>query len=87
MPIEPESRPIVLTVNGITVRVAMGATVAAAIAQAGVATWRRSPTGEPRAPLCGIGVCFQCCVSIDGRTNVRSCQVRCRNGMDVRTDA
>ena len=57
-----------------------------AVARAGVTTFRRSVTGEPRGPLCGMGICFECRVTVDGRPHVRSCQVLCRPGMEVRTD-
>lgn len=63
-----------------------GSTVAAAVLKAGVNTFRRSVTGEPRGPLCGMGVCFECLVTIDGEAKWRSCQTLCRDGMDVRTD-
>ena len=76
-----------LTVNGAQVDVPAGAMVSAAIAIAGVDTYRRSVTGEPRAPLCGMGICFECRVTVDGRPHVRSCQTACREGMQVRTDA
>ena len=78
---------ITLTVNGVAVRVPEGTTVAAAVAIAGQPFNRRSATGEPRAPLCGMGICFECRVRIDGRAHARSCQTLCRPGMEVRTDA
>ena len=40
---------------------------------------------EGFAPLCGMGICFQCRVTVDGVAHVRSCQVVCREGMEVRT--
>lgn len=79
--------PIRLTVNGALVPVPDGSTVAAAILIAGQAALRRSVTGEPRGPLCGMGICFECRVTIDGVPHTRSCQVLCRDGMEVRTDA
>jgi sarcosine oxidase subunit alpha len=75
-----------VTVNGKAVEVPEGAMVSAAVALAGVAVFRRSVTGEPRAPLCGMGICFECRVTVDGRAHVRSCQTPCRPGMEVRTD-
>lgn len=75
-----------LIINGRSVEVPEGTMVSAAIAIAGVAFTRRSVTGEPRAPLCGMGICFECRVTVDGRAHVRSCQVLCRPGMEVRTD-
>jgi sarcosine oxidase subunit alpha len=75
-----------ITVNGKPVEVPSGAMVSAAVARAGVTAFRRSVTGEPRGPLCGMGICFECRVTVDGRPHVRSCQIPCRPGMEVRTD-
>jgi D-hydroxyproline dehydrogenase subunit gamma len=75
-----------LRINGQTVEVAAGAMVSAAVAAAGVSQFRRSVTGEPRGPLCGMGICFECRVTIDGREHCRSCQIPCAEGMEVRTD-
>jgi D-hydroxyproline dehydrogenase subunit gamma len=74
-----------LTVNGREVRVPAGTIVAAAIANAGVGVYRRSVQGEPRAPLCGMGICFECRVTIDGRAHCLSCQTVCEEGMRVVT--
>lgn len=76
---------IPLTVNGSAVVVPEGATVAVAVAIAGQAC-RRSVTGEPRGPLCGMGICFECRVVINGKSHCRSCQTLCEPGMEVRTD-
>lgn len=75
----------VLYVNGERIEVPTGASVATAIAQASV-IFRRSVTGQPRAPLCGMGVCFECRVTIDGVAHVRSCMTPVRDGMQVQTD-
>src|SRR5436190_19015448 len=75
---------ITLMVSGRNVSVAHGATVAVAVTVAGM-HWRNSVTGEPRGPLCGMGICFECRVEIDGALHQRSCQILCAAGMDVRT--
>jgi D-hydroxyproline dehydrogenase subunit gamma len=75
-----------LRINGRAVQVAAGAMVSAAVAAAGVTQFRRSVTGQPRGPLCGMGICFECRVTIDGREHCRSCQIPCAEGMEVRTD-
>lgn len=72
-----------LTVNGVAISVKEGTTVAAAVLISGVSTFRRSVGGEPRGPLCGMGICYECRVSIDGEAHARSCQIVCRNGMQV----
>ena len=77
---------VTLVVNGTAVTVPEGSMVSAALAIAGVTSFRRSVRGEPRGPLCGMGICFECRVSIDGQTHCRSCQIPCRAGMEVRTD-
>ena len=75
-----------LSLDGHAVRVAAGTTVAAALEHHGLAAPRRSPKGEPRGPLCGMGTCFECRVTIDGQPHQRSCRVLCREGMRVETD-
>ncbi len=76
-----------LSINGRTIEVAAGVMVSAAVALAGETRFRRSVTGEPRAPLCGMGICYECRVTIDGRLHAKSCQIPCEEGMEVRTDA
>jgi D-hydroxyproline dehydrogenase subunit gamma len=80
------AQSIELTVNGAPITVAQGTTVAAAVVMAGVAA-RRSISGEPRGPLCGMGICFECRVTIDGVPHLRSCQILCRPGLRVTTVA
>ena len=77
---------ITLKVNETPVSVPAGSMVSAAVLQAGVSSFRRSVTGEARGPLCGMGICFECRVTVNGVAHVRSCQTLCENGMDVRTD-
>ena len=82
---DSKSASVTLSVNGAPVIVVAGATVAVAVAIAGQAC-RTSVSGEPRGPLCGMGICYECRVSINGMPHCRSCQVLCQSGMDVRTD-
>lgn len=77
--------PIRIEVDGVAVEVPAGASVAAAVALAAT-RFRRSRGGEARAPLCGMGVCFECRVRIDGVEHQRSCLVPAREGMQVRCD-
>jgi aerobic-type carbon monoxide dehydrogenase small subunit (CoxS/CutS family) len=76
---------ITLMVNGTAVEVTPGASVAAAISIAGQPVFRHSVSGAPRAPLCGMGICFECRVTVNGRPNVRSCLLLARDGMMVAT--
>ncbi len=79
------NNPIALTINALAISVEQGTTVAAAIALAGHASTRRSVTGMPRAPVCGMGVCQECRVNIDGREHQLACQTLCAPGMEVVT--
>jgi D-hydroxyproline dehydrogenase subunit gamma len=76
---------IPLTVNGLRVHVPAGSVVAAAIALANVTSTRHSVNGDARAPLCGMGVCFECRVTINGQAHMLSCQTLCEEGMEVIT--
>lgn len=75
-----------LTVNGQLVEVPDGASVAAAVAHVTL-HFRRSVRDTPRAPLCGMGVCFECRVTVDGVAHVRACLTPVNEGMQVITDA
>ena len=76
---------VTLSVNGKPVRVPPGTLVAAAVAQAGVSSFHTSVRHEPRGPLCGMGVCFECSVTINGQAYCRSCLTLCEEGMEVQT--
>jgi sarcosine oxidase subunit alpha len=76
-----------LTVDGEPVHVAAGVSVASALLQSGHLLFRRSVTGQPRAPLCGMGICFECRMTINGVVHVRSCQIPVADGMEIVTDA
>jgi hypothetical protein len=63
---------------------ASGQTVAAALIGSGVYSWRSTRIeGKPRGVFCGIGVCFDCLITIDGLPNQRACLVRAHPQMQV----
>lgn len=59
-----------------------GLTVAAALALSGDERTRTSCSGTPRAAFCGMGICQECRMTIDGRRQL-ACQTLCRDGMRV----
>jgi len=75
-----------LILDGRRVEVRSTISVAAALLTLGH-PFRRSVSGERRAPVCGMGICFECRVNIDGAAQQRACQVTVRDGMRVDTDA
>ena len=80
------TQTVQIVVNGIPCQVPAGISVAAALAQQPPGTTRTSVAGEPRAPLCGMGVCHECRVRIQGRIRL-ACQTVCAEGMAIGTDA
>jgi sarcosine oxidase subunit alpha len=80
------SASVRVIVNGQPVDMPAGASVAAAVGACGM-HFRRAVDGEPRAPLCGMGVCFECRVRIDGISQLRACMTPAIDGMRVDTDA
>ncbi|HEY2157512.1 MAG TPA: (2Fe-2S)-binding protein [Isosphaeraceae bacterium] len=76
-----------LTIDGRPLEVPPGTTIAAAVLMANHSAFRRSVSGQPRGPLCGMGVCFECRVTVDGEPHRRTCQALARDGMEVVTDA
>ena len=86
---------ITLNVDGQRVSVARGSSVVAAVALAAgmlkgrtdssAVITRRSVSRALRGPLCGMGVCQECRVTIDGVRHRLACQTLCEAGMDVVT--
>lgn len=76
---------IKLSFNGRVIAAQPGSSVAAALLSNGITQFRTSVFGEPRAPLCGMGICFECRVTIDGEEHARSCQTTVRDGMEITT--
>jgi predicted molibdopterin-dependent oxidoreductase YjgC len=61
-----------------------GQTVAAALVRSDIDSWRVTRgAGRPRGLFCGIGVCFDCLVRIDGEDGQRACLVEVAEGMQV----
>lgn len=73
------------TFDGERIAAEPGASVAAALIASGRTAWRETREGAPRGLFCGIGVCFDCIVEIDGESGQRACMVPLAEGMDVRS--
>ncbi|MFF1304229.1 (2Fe-2S)-binding protein [Streptomyces sp. NPDC058307] len=82
---EPGSAFIV-TFDGREIEALPGQTVAAALWTAGITSWRTTRgEGRPRGIFCGIGVCFDCLVTVNDRPNQRACLAPLRPGDAIRT--
>lgn len=78
--------PTTIRFDGETMPAYEGESVAAALTAAGRLTLRRTRDNQPRGVFCGIGVCHDCLVTVDGRSNVRACMAVVRSGMDIRSE-
>jgi D-hydroxyproline dehydrogenase subunit gamma len=75
--------PFELLADGEPVRAYPGETVAAALLAAGRRRTRTTRRGEWRGLYCGMGLCFECIMVVDGRPNVRACTTPALPGMRV----
>jgi predicted molibdopterin-dependent oxidoreductase YjgC len=86
LPLPPalrRGRAIEISLDGRTVQAFEGETVAAVLAAEGELTTRWTVRGRPRGVFCGMGVCFDCLVVVDGIPNTRACMTWIREGMVV----
>ncbi|MFI8521726.1 (2Fe-2S)-binding protein [Streptomyces sp. NPDC085481] len=75
-----------LTFDGTELPVQAGQSVAAALWSAGILAWRTTRDGDaPRGAFCGIGQCYDCLVTVNGRPNQRACLIPARPGDTVTT--
>ena len=81
------SGAVVVKVDGRELEVAAGTLVAAALEIARPSHGARvSAGGARRLPFCGMGVCGECRVTIDGRAHRLGCQVVCAAGREIDSD-
>ncbi|QKW06534.1 (2Fe-2S)-binding protein [Streptomyces sp. NA04227] len=80
-------RPLRLTVDGERVDGLAGQSLAGVLLASGRLHWRRGASGAPRGVFCGIGVCFDCLVTVNGVPDVRACRRRAQDGDEVTTQA
>jgi len=82
-----DATPLVtIHVDGRAVPAVTGEPIASALIAAGILTFRRTQvTQEPRGYFCGIGLCSDCMMIVDGVPNVRTCVTPVRDGMIIAT--
>ena len=75
---------IIVSVDGRPVSAYAGETVAAVLLAEGIRVFRHTAKrGEPRGIFCGMGICYECLVTVDGVPNVRACVTAVRPGMAI----
>ena len=70
-------------VEGKPVRAFAGETVAAVLFAEEIVTTRTTRMRSPRGVFCGMGVCFDCLVVVDGVANERACMTWVAEGMRI----
>jgi predicted molibdopterin-dependent oxidoreductase YjgC len=79
-------RPVQITVDGEPIQAYEGESLAAALMAAGRRTFRHlEPGGHPRGIFCGMGICYDCLVTVAGQDHVRACMTLVQPGMQVTT--
>jgi predicted molibdopterin-dependent oxidoreductase YjgC len=78
---------VAITVDGAAWSVPAGASLAAAFTEHGTTAWRQTRSrAEPRGLSCGIGVCFDCLVTVNGVPGVRACLAAAQDGDVIATE-
>ncbi|CAI2452861.1 Uncharacterised protein [Serratia liquefaciens] len=68
--------------NGESLWVPEGVSVATAFSLSGEDSCRVSVSGQVRTPFCGMGVCQECRVTVNGLRRL-ACQTLCQPGMQI----
>lgn len=81
---DPENL-ITIHINGQPFEVPAGETVAAAVLTSSSLSHTRTTviSNSPRAPFCLMGVCYECLMTINGKSSQRACKVQVEQGMNI----
>jgi predicted molibdopterin-dependent oxidoreductase YjgC len=83
----PSPAPLLFTFDGRDITAHPGQTVGAALIDAGIHSWRTTRNhGRPRGLFCGIGICYDCLITVDGLANQRACLVAVVDGMRLSSE-
>lgn len=83
--ITASGRPVRFWYDGRPIDGLEGETIAAALAAGGIRQLRHTRGGERRGLYCGMGACFDCLVTVDGRASQRACLTKVADGQQVRS--
>ncbi len=82
--IRPGEAAVTVTFEDRPLTARAGETVAATLAAHGIKVLRVTASGAERGLYCGMGVCQECLVEIDGRPNQRACMTRIAGPVNIR---
>jgi sarcosine oxidase subunit alpha len=78
--------PVTVQINDQAVTAFAGETIAAVLLVEGQRIFRHTrKTNEPRSLFCGMGICYDCLVTVDNMPNIRACVTQIREGMVIQT--
>lgn len=81
---ETRGKKVTITVEGEEVEAYEGEPIAAALLAAGIQVFRKTKKRkDPRGPFCGIGLCTDCVMKVNGQPNVRTCITPVKEGMVI----
>ena len=78
-------REVTINLDGKSVTAFEGESVAAVMMVEGNVAMRTTTEGQPRGVFCGMGVCFDCLVVVDGVPNTRACMTWIKEGMQIKS--
>ena len=81
--VRPSRTPVHLTFEGKRIAGLTGDSVSAALVDAGEYACREAADGSTRGVFCGMGVCQECLVIVDGRPGQRACMTPVSDGMVI----
>lgn len=83
---EDMSQTVTITVDGKPIKAKKGEMILAALLAEGIIVNRYTQKRkEPRGLFCGIGLCTDCVMVVNGKPNVRTCVTSVEENMTVET--
>jgi sarcosine oxidase subunit alpha len=77
---------VLITINQEKVTAYEGELVSTVLNCEGIRVFQRKhKNGRPSGIYCGMGICYECLVNINGVSNVRACQTPVADGMIIST--
>lgn len=86
LPAVQRGKPIEVVVNGRKVKAFEGELVSTILLEEGIFVFGlKHNTGHPSGIYCGMGVCYECLVTVNGVANTRACQTVAEDQMTIET--
>ncbi|MCC6146287.1 MAG: (2Fe-2S)-binding protein [Anaerolineaceae bacterium] len=88
LPAVQRGKAIEVQVNGRRAQAFEGELISTVLQAEGISVFgRKHQTGRPSGIYCGMGVCYECLVTVNGAGNIRACQTLVADKMKIETEA